>query len=81
MYPVTVIHIKLPIIQFPTTMSDTKSLNTLLLEVMISSKNERLFIRDLSNLTLQIIFHAWWVSMDVGLKWPIAWNNSRHASS
>jgi hypothetical protein len=60
-------------------MSDTQSLNTLLLEVMISSKNERVFIRDLSDLTLQIIFDAWWASMNVGSKWPIAWKNSRHA--
>ena len=62
-------------------MSDTKSLNTSLLEVMISSKNECVFIRDLSDLTLQIIFDAWWASMNVGSKRPIAWNNSRHAPS
>jgi hypothetical protein len=62
-------------------MSDTQSLNTSLLEVMISSKNERVFIRDLSDLTLQIIFHAWWASMNVGSKRPIAWKNSRHAPS
>ena len=62
-------------------MSDTQSLNTSLLEVMISSKNERVFIRDLSDLTLQIIFDTWWVSMNVGSKWPIAWKNSRHAPS
>jgi len=59
-------------------MSDTKSLNTSLLEVMISSKNERVFIRDLSDHTLQIIFDAWWASMNVGSKRPIAWNASRH---
>jgi len=46
---------------------------------MISSKNERVFIRDLSDLTLQIIFDAWWASMNVGSKRPIAWENSRHA--
>jgi hypothetical protein len=46
---------------------------------MISSKNECVFIGDLSNLTLQIVFDAWWASMNVGSKWPIAWNNSRHA--
>jgi len=46
---------------------------------MISSKNGYVFIRDLSDLTLQIIFDAWWASMNVGLKQPIAWNNSRHA--
>jgi len=48
---------------------------------MISSKNGRLFIRDLSDLTLQIIFDAWWASMNVGSKRPIAWKNSRHAPS
>jgi len=49
---------------------------------MISSKNEcGVFMRDLSNLTLQIIFDAWWASMNLGSKGPIAWNNSRHAPS
>jgi len=48
---------------------------------MISSKNERVFICDLNDLTLQIIFDAWWVSMNVGSKHPIAWNSSRHAPS
>jgi hypothetical protein len=48
---------------------------------MISSKNERVFIRELSNVTLQILFDAWWASINVGLKRPIAWNNSRHAPS
>jgi hypothetical protein len=46
---------------------------------MISSKNERVFIRDLSDFTLQIIFDVWWPSMNVGSKRPIAWKNSRHA--
>jgi hypothetical protein len=46
---------------------------------MISSKNDCVFIHDLSDLTLQIIFNAWWASMNVGSKRPIAWNNSRHA--
>jgi len=48
---------------------------------MISSKNERVFIRDLSDLTLQIIFDAWWASMNVGSKRPIACKNSRHVPS
>jgi len=60
-------------------MSYIQSLNTSLLEVMISSKNERVFIRDWRDLTLQIIFDAWWASMNVGSKRPIAWKNSRHA--
>jgi hypothetical protein len=62
-------------------MSDSQSLNTSLLEVMITSKHEHVFIRDLSDLTLQIFFNACWASMNIGLKWPIAWNNSRHAPS
>jgi hypothetical protein len=48
---------------------------------MRSSKNEHVFIRDLSNLTLQIVFDAWWASMNVGSKGRIVWNNSRHAPS
>jgi hypothetical protein len=62
-------------------MSDTQSLNTLLLEVMISSKDQRVFIRDLCDLTLHMIFDAWLALMNGGSKWPIAWNNSRHAPS
>ena len=62
----------IPSILISTAMSNTQSLNTSLREVMISSKNERGFIRDLSDLTLQIIFDAWWASMNVGTKWPIA---------
>jgi len=76
-----VFRVGLPSILNFTTMSDSQSLNTSLLEVMISSKNERVFIRDLSDLTLQIIFDEWWASMNVGSKRPIAWNNSRHAPS
>jgi len=48
---------------------------------MISSKNVHVFVRDLSDLTLQIIFDAWWASLYVGSKQPIAWKNSRHAPS
>jgi hypothetical protein len=62
-------------------MLDTQSLNTSLLEVMISSKNECVFIRDLSDLKLKIFFNAWWVLMTVWSKRPIAWNNPRHAHS
>jgi len=62
-------------------MSYTQSLNTSLLEVMISSKNERVFIRDLSDLTLQIIFDTWWAPMNIGSKRPTVWKNSRYAPS
>jgi len=48
---------------------------------MISSNNDRVFIRELSDLTLQIIFDGWWASMNIGSKRPIAWKNSRHAPS
>jgi hypothetical protein len=46
---------------------------------MIFSKSECAFIRNLSDLILQIMFDAWWASMNAGSKQPIAWNNSRHA--
>jgi len=47
---------------------------------MISSENEGVFIRDLSDHSLQIIFDAWWAPMNVGLKPRIARNDSRCAS-
>jgi hypothetical protein len=48
---------------------------------MIFSKNEHVFIRNLNNLIMQIIFDAWWHSMNLGAKHSITWNNSRHAPS
>jgi len=45
------------------------------------SKNKPVFIRNLSDLPLQIIFDDWWASMNVGWKRPIAWNNSSDAPS
>jgi hypothetical protein len=48
---------------------------------MIYSTSEHVFIRHFSDLSLQIIFNAWWALMYVGSKQSIAWNNSRHASS
>jgi hypothetical protein len=48
---------------------------------MISSKNKSVIIRDLSDPTLQVIFDAWWDSMNAGPKRPIAGNNSRQAPS
>ena len=75
-----VFRVELPSSRILTAMSDSKSLNTSLREVMISSKNESVVIRDLTDLTLHIILDAWWASINVGLKQPTAWNNSRHAS-
>jgi hypothetical protein len=70
-----------PDFEISTTMSNLKSVIPSLLEVIISSKNKCVFIRDLSNLTLQIIFEAWWASMNVGSQGPIGWNDSDHAPS
>jgi len=76
-----VFRVRLPSFLILTTMSDSESLNTSLLEVMITSNNELVFILDLSDLTLQMIFNAWWVSMNVDWKGPNAWYSSRHAPS
>jgi len=76
-----VFYVGLPSFLIPTTISDAKSLNTSLLQVMISSTNERVLIPDLSNLTLRITFNVWWAPMNRGSKPTIVWNNSRHAPS
>jgi len=76
-----VFRVGFPCIIILTTTSESKSLNSSLLEVMISSKNEQVFIRDLRDLTLQIVFDVWWSSMNVGSKWHVAWNDSRQATS
>jgi hypothetical protein len=62
-------------------MSETKSVNTSLREVMLSSKNYSACIRDLSVLILQIIFDEWEASFNIGSKRLIAWNNSGYAPS
>jgi len=67
-----VFRVQLPSFWISIAMSDTQSTNTSLLDIMISSKNECIFIRDLSDLTLQIIFYAWWASKNVGSKRRIA---------
>jgi len=48
---------------------------------MLSSKNPRVFIRDLNDNTFQIIFDAWLAFRNIGCKQSIAWKNSRHAPS
>jgi len=62
-------------------MSDSQSINTSLVEVMISSKNKPVFIRSLSDLTFQIMLDAGWTSKPVSSKRPIAWSDSRHTPS
>jgi len=76
-----VIRVELPRFLILSATSDSKSLNTSLLEVSICSKNEGIFIRNLRDYTFQIIFDAWWASINVGSKQPIACNNSRHVPS
>ena len=71
----------IPSILISTALSDTKSLNTSLLEVSISSKNEHVCIRDVNDHTLQISFDASWASMNECSMRPIAWINYRHAPS
>jgi len=48
---------------------------------MISSESDCVFIRDLYDLTLQMMFNAWWTSMNVDSKVSMAWNNSWYAPS
>jgi hypothetical protein len=60
---------------------DSKSFNTLLFEVLICSNNEGVFILELIDHTLQIIFDAWRASMNVGSKRPNAGNNSQYVPS
>jgi len=74
-------HLESHSFQLPTTMSDSQSINTSLLEVMISANHEQVIIRNLTDFNLQIICDAWWASMNVGSKHPVAWNYSRHALS
>jgi len=61
-------------------MLDLQSFNASLQEVMISSNIEHVFLRDLSGLTLHIIFHAWCFCMNLCLKCGMDWNDSRHVS-
>jgi len=79
--PSAVFRVGLPRFLFSMAKSDSNFLTTPLLEVMISSNNDCVWISDLSNLTLQIVFDAWWASMDVDSKRPIAWNHSRPSRS
>ena len=57
-YLLTSFQVRLRSCQIPTAISDPRSSYRLLLDVMMSSKNEHVFICDLNNLTLQIIFDA-----------------------
>jgi len=73
-----VIQVGLHTYLLPTARLDSKSFNMSWFEHMIPSKIKRFFIRDLSDLPSQIIFHAWWASTNEGFNQPLAWNDSRH---
>lgn len=53
---VTVSQVKLLRCENPTAILDSKLLSKLLIEVMISAKNEHVLICDLSNYTLKGVF-------------------------
>jgi hypothetical protein len=62
-------------------MSDSNCFTTSSLEGLISPTSVCVFIHYLRDLTLHIIFDTWWASINVGSRWPVEWNNSRHAPS
>jgi len=70
-----------PSILILTAMLDWMFLNTVWLEVIISSKNECGFNRDLSDLISKIIFYVLWASMNVCSQRPITWDDSKDACS
>jgi len=80
-YQLTSFPIKLSSTPIHTAMSVSQPSNNSFPEVMISSNNECVFSHDLNHHTLQIIFNAWWPSMNAGSKRSIAWKNSRHEPS
>lgn len=64
-----------------SALSDSHSLNALLLEVMTLPKYKHHYVHNFSDITLQILFDAWRASMNVVLKHPLGCNNCRHTPS
>jgi hypothetical protein len=62
----------------PTNISDSQSVNISLLEVIQSSNNQGVFVRNLSDLDLYILFNTPWASITVGLMSSNVWNISWH---
>jgi hypothetical protein len=62
-------------------MAAAKCIDTSSLEIMYSTKEERVFIRDLTDEILQMVFDKWWTSMNVETKTTIVWSGSRHAAA
>lgn len=79
MYLLRVSDVELPCFHIAHAMSDSKYLNTTLIEVTISSNDYCVCIRDLSDVTLQIILDVWWASVRVNSTCSIACDNSQCA--
>lgn len=79
MYLLTVSDVELPSFHIAHAMSDSKYLNTILIEVTISSNDYCIWIRDSSHVTLQIILEVWWASMRVNSTCSIDCDNSQCA--
>lgn len=62
-------------------MSASESIDTSCLVEVRSARGDRVFVRDLTDETLQMAFDNWWKSMDVKTKHTIVWKTSRHAAS
>lgn len=74
----TVSQVKLCSFQIPTTMLHSKSANTSLPQVMMTSRNQGIFVRDLSDVTFQIISYDWLAFMNVSLKRSRTWDSPGH---
>jgi hypothetical protein len=54
--------------QNPTTMPDSQSPNTSFIDVVISSRHKYVFIHNLGDLDLSLMFDPWWASRNMGWK-------------
>lgn len=74
----TVSQVKFPSVEIATAMWESTFWDALLQEVMITSKDVRMLIRALRDITVHLTFDAWWALMDVGSNGRIVWNASRY---
>lgn len=72
----TVLQVEICSIHIPKAILDSNPFNTLMQEVMISSKFESVCVGNWSNLTLQRIFDTWWACMNRSSMCAIVWNSS-----
>jgi hypothetical protein len=62
-------------------MASSQSPDISSLEAMYSLTEQRVIVRDLTDVELQNTFDTWWDSLKVVTKNKIVWNSSRHASA